>query len=80
MRIKEVSYGNTVVRYDADCPCEICSLPVENASVGGVDICPACDMGKCRFCKKRSVILRVKLDGGRSLRRWRDHVRSHLTQ
>ena len=36
------------VEYDETAPCQICRLPVENASVGGTGICPACDCGKHR--------------------------------
>ena len=33
------------VEYDETAPCKICKEPVENASMGGTDICPACDCG-----------------------------------
>ena len=58
-------------------PCIICGQPVMAASVGGTLICPSCDMGRCRYCGVQSLILREELDGGRSLRMWRDHVAWH---
>ena len=36
------------IEYDENAPCKICGLPVGNASMGGTNICPACDMGKFR--------------------------------
>ena len=41
------------VKYDENAPCRICGLPVGNASMGGTDICPACDCGYIRMrCPK----------------------------
>ena len=37
--------AQVTVEYDESAPCKICRLPVENASMGGTDICPACDCG-----------------------------------
>lgn len=34
--------------YDETAPCRICKKPVVEASVGGTDVCPWCDMGKER--------------------------------
>ena len=70
--------GDTlVVSYDEEAPCRICHQPVGTASMGGTDVCPACDMGKCRFCGVGSLLLREELDGGRSLREWRQHMIRH---
>ena len=35
--------------YDPNAACRICGWPVINASVGGLDICPACDCGTPQF-------------------------------
>ncbi len=37
-----------VVEYDPQAPCRLCGEPVVEASVGGTDVCPWCDMGKYR--------------------------------
>ena len=37
-----------VVEYDETAPCRICNLPVTEASMGGTDMCPWCDMGVYR--------------------------------
>ena len=37
--------GPISIQYDENAPCRICKKPVWEASVGGVDICPACDAG-----------------------------------
>ena len=37
-----------VVEYDETAPCRICGLPVEEASMGGTDVCPWCDCGNNR--------------------------------
>lgn len=36
------------VEYDEKAPCVWCGLPVESASMGGTNLCPACDLGKYR--------------------------------
>lgn len=38
------------VEYDETAPCKVCGEPVLEASMGGTDLCPWCDMGKCRYC------------------------------
>ena len=40
--------SQVVVDYDETAPCRICGLPVGAASVGGTDVCPACDCGRYR--------------------------------
>lgn len=65
------------VEYDPDAPCNLCGEPVIEASVGGTAICPWCDMGKCRYCGVKSLLVRETLDGGDSLKRWRDHMAWH---
>ena len=37
--------GTFTVEYDPKLPCVCCGLPVENASMGGTRVCPACDCG-----------------------------------
>lgn len=36
------------VKYDEKAPCIWCGLPVESASMGGTNLCPACDCGAYR--------------------------------
>ena len=53
--MKTVTYnliggGTRTVEYDETAPCIVCGEPVEAASMGGTEICPACDCGKCRYC------------------------------
>lgn len=36
------------VEYDEKAPCIWCGLPVESASMGGTNLCPACDCGVYR--------------------------------
>jgi hypothetical protein len=47
--LKKATYqgpdGPYEVEYDSEAPCRMCGLPVEEASVGGTDVCPACDCG-----------------------------------
>lgn len=33
------------VEYDENAPCMICHKPIIEASIGGTNICPWCDMG-----------------------------------
>ncbi len=80
--MKTVTYqliggGEVTIEYDPDAPCRICGEPVGSASVGGIDICPSCDMGECRYCGMGSMLLREELDGGCSLRKWREHMAWH---
>jgi hypothetical protein len=59
MNIKKATYsgqnGPFEVEYDADAPCQCCGLPVEEASMGGTNVCPACDCGVRRDGEKYSV-------------------------
>lgn len=58
--------------------CRICGEPmVGGPSYGGHDVCGWCDCGNCRYCGVRSMLLRVEIDGGRSLRNWREHMQYH---
>lgn len=41
------------IEYDETAPCRICGYPVIDASMGGTDVCPWCDMGKERPDKTR---------------------------
>lgn len=64
-----------IVEYDENAPCRLCAQPVLAASMGGTDICCWCDLGRCRHCGVScGMLLKAELDGGRSLRRWREHV------
>lgn len=52
------------IEYDETAPCQICGLPVTEASMGGTDICPWCDCGHHRdgrpWTYKEAVQLLVK--------------------
>ena len=66
------------IEYDEAAPCRICHQPVLDASMGGTDVCPACDCGMCRYCRLPMMIIREDWDGGSSIRAWREHVGSHV--
>ena len=72
-----VSGGTIEVEYDPEASCEVCGEPVISASVGGTTICPWCDTGKCRYCGVQSALVKEEIDGGRSLRSWREHMEWH---
>lgn len=63
--------------FDKDYPCIICQEPVTYPSVGGTAVCPWCDMGICRYCSVRSMLLKEEFDNGKSLREWRNHMKWH---
>jgi len=66
--------GTQTLEYDENAPCQICGQPVLEASMGGTAICPWCDMGVCRYCGVSACIVGEHVDGGASLKRWREHV------
>lgn len=79
MRLETAKYhlldgSDLEVEYDADAPCHLCLQPVVAASMGGTDVCPWCDMGKCRACGVDLFAFGEHIDGGSSLRRYREHV------
>lgn len=52
--MKEATYrllggGSVTIPYDETAPCRMCHQPVIEASVGGTDVCPWCDMGIPRY-------------------------------
>lgn len=55
--------------------CLQCEFPVISASMSGDQICPSCDLGKCRFCYQDIFAFKKEIDGGRSLKRLREHVK-----
>ena len=65
------------VEYDETAPCTVCHEPIGEASMGGTAICPACDCGRCRYCVVQSFMYNEGVDGGRSLRKWREHMDWH---
>jgi len=69
--------GTVQVEYDEKAPCKICGEPVGEASMGGTDICPACDCGHCRYCGVQISVVRETIDGGKSLRNLREHMKWH---
>jgi len=52
--VKKVIYPGTDVEYEYDenAPCWYCGLPVGEASMGGIVVCPACDCGMHRDGRK----------------------------
>jgi len=68
------------VEYDENAPCIICGEPVMEASMGGTSICPSCDIGQCRYCGVRIMVLKEEIDGGSSLRNLREHMAWHKKQ
>lgn len=79
-RYSLIGGGEKVIEYDENAPCIICGEPVIEASMGGMDICPWCDCGKCRYCGITITVFKKELDGGRSLRELRDHMKWHKDQ
>jgi len=65
------------ITYDENAPCRICGEPVLSASTSGTDICPWCDMGRCRYCGIPIFPLKAELDGGRSMKEIRRHIEWH---
>lgn len=65
------------IEYDENAPCIICGEPVKEASMGGTVICPWCDVGKCRYCGVTIFVVKEEIDGGRSLRELREHMKWH---
>ncbi len=72
-----VGGGEVTVDYDPEAPCRICGEPVVDASMGGTDVCPWCDIGQCRYCGIVPTLVREELDGGSSLCAWRAHMAWH---
>lgn len=68
------------VEYDENAPCIICHEPVIEASTSGTVICSWCDCGLCRYCGVGSLLYNESVDGGRSLRKWREHMDWHKNQ
>lgn len=66
--------GKMTVEYDEMSPCIFCAEPVGEASMGGVDICPSCDCGKCRFC---GVDLPYGVTREESIEKIREHIAWH---
>jgi len=75
--MKTVRYGERVIEYDENAPCIICGEPVISASSAGTSVCPWCDCGRCRYCGVEPMLFKQEIDGGRSLRDWRDHMKWH---
>lgn len=56
MALKSATYnlvggGEITIPYDPNAPCRCCGQPVLNASMGGTDLCPTCDLGYRRSPK-----------------------------
>jgi len=76
-KIRKIKYGNKEYEYDEDTPCRICGEPVIGASMGGTDVCPACDCGHCRYCKIPIMVVKETIDGGKSKQQLLDHMEWH---
>lgn len=62
MNNKSVEYplrdgGSVIISYDPEEPCINCGLPVIKPSMGGINICPSCDMGKFRDGTRMPFVL-----------------------
>jgi len=68
---------DVTVEYDESAPCEICGEPVTEASMAGTTLCPWCDIGVCRYCGIDTALFAEKVDGGSSVRHWRQHMAWH---
>jgi len=60
------------VDYDETAPCRICGLPVDEASVGGTDVCSSCDCDVYR--DDTSWDFRDATEPGRVKSKARDHL------
>ena len=69
-----VGGGKIDIEYNPDALCRICWQPVDSASMGGTKVCPSCDCGHCRYCGMEVTLFNEDIDGGDSLRRFREHV------
>ncbi len=83
--LKTVTYRDLegkdfTVKYDPDAPCILCGEPVVAASMGGTVVCPWCDCGNCRYCGVQASLMGEHIDGGRSLRKWKEHMVWHNEQ
>ena len=83
--MKTVTYHTTdgediAVEYDETAPCWVCLEPVVDASGSGTTVCPWCDMGHCRYCRVDMFLMKEEIDGGRSLRKWREHMDWHRNE
>lgn len=60
------------IPYDENAPCKMCGLPVIEASMGGVDLCPSCDCGNYRDGTKFTYkeIMNTELINGKA----KEHV------
>jgi hypothetical protein len=65
------------IPYDENAPCLICGEPVIGASMGGTNICGACDCGRCRYCGVDVFVLKEEIDGGESHKRVLEHMKWH---
>lgn len=52
---KDPEYKLVEIEYDETAPCNICGLPVGDASTSGTDVCPSCDCGVFRNGEKWTV-------------------------
>lgn len=70
----KIGGGTITLEYDENAPCRICGEPVNEASMGGTDVCPSCDCGKCRYC---GVDLPWDINKEEALRKVKAHMKWH---
>ncbi len=76
--MRTVKYpGVKTIEYDEEAHCIVCGEPVISASMGGTVICPACDLGKCRYCKMTVFVIKKEIDGGASKKKLLEHMKWH---
>lgn len=71
------STGDELLEYDDEHPCRVCGEPIISPSMNGTEICPWCDIGRCRYCNKSIMVLKEHIDGGRSMKEIRQHMEHH---
>ena len=62
---------------DIEEPCLVCGEPVISPSMSGNRICPACDLGRCRYCGMVFFVFKEKIDGGKSKKDILEHMEWH---
>ncbi len=69
-------HGDDACTFDPLAACALCGLPVGVLSLGGPNVCPACDSGVFRDGTRwERPIFSEHVDGGRSLRWLQAEVR-----
>ena len=80
VKYKKLDGTDLIVEYDENAPCICCGEPVIEASMGGTNLCPWCDTGRCRFCGISIMVFKEEVDGGQSKRDLLAHMTWHKKQ